>query len=88
MNDYSAANKLKLNVSKTEIISNAYDRPTIISTAQGDIHINTSSHSVRYLGVKLNISLNWSDHIKQVKSKMMVGLKQLFKLKGKALAHT
>ena len=87
MNDYSAANKLKLNVSKTEIISNAYDRPTIISTAQGDIHINTSLHSVRYLGVKLNISLNWSDHIKQVKSKMMVGLKQLFKLKGKAPAH-
>ena len=87
MYEYSSSNKLKLNVQKTEIISNEEYETPAVTTQQGTVPISNKKHSVRYLGIKLNISLDWTDQVKQVKSKMMGGLMQMYKLKGQAPPH-
>ena len=77
--DHFNAIRLKLNVEKTEILTNL---PPITIIVNGkSLKVKTKNESAKYLGIWLNANLNWSTHINAIHSKMRNGLYAMYKLK-------
>lgn len=72
--------KLKLNIQKTDIITNT--ESLNLTVHNNNISTKEKNETVRYLGVWLNANLNWSTHVDKVQSKMKNGLFALQKLKN------
>ena len=66
------ANKISLNVEKTELVIFTHQREKLDSEIK--IKLNRKrlypSQSVRYLGIKIDQNLNWKDHINDVAVKL------------------
>ncbi|MEO0685594.1 MAG: reverse transcriptase family protein, partial [Cyanobacteria bacterium J06649_11] len=79
---YASNNKLKLNMAKTELVCTK-DLGSITVTNQ-KIEIHNQASSVKYLCVYLNLKGTWDDHMKEIKRKMMAGIRALYKIRGAA----
>ena len=78
------ANKIGLNVAKTEIIlcktsNKNYDADLKIKLCRKRIH---ASQYVKYLGVFIDENLNWKKHINEISTKLIKGNVMLSKLRG------
>ena len=77
------ANKIALNVAKTEIIlfktrNKNYDTDLKIKLFRKRIH---ASQYVKYLSVFIDENLNWKKHINQISTKLIKGNAMLSKLR-------
>ena len=77
------ANKIALNVAKTEIIlfktrNKNYDADLKIKLCRKRIH---ASQYVKYLGVFIDENLNWKKHINEISTKLIKGNAMLSKLR-------
>ena len=75
------ANKIALNVAKTEIIlfktrNKSYDADLKIKLCRKRIH---ASHYVKYLRVFIDANLNWKKHINEISTKLIKGNAMLSK---------
>ena len=75
------ANKIALNVAKTEIIlfktsNKNYDADLKIKPSRKRIH---ASPYVKYLGIFIDENLNWKKHIKKISTKLIKGNAMLSK---------
>ena len=75
------ANKLKLNMSKTEVLSNCINGNIIYGN--DTIQINDENYTTKYLGIKFNIKLDWTQHIQSVVQRMKFGLIQMYRIRTK-----
>ena len=64
------SNKLKINISKTEILSNK----TLEFRLNGNAFTCTPRTTAKYLGVHMNGALDWSEHVQALKTKVRKGL--------------
>ena len=77
------ANKIALNVAKTEIIlfktrNKNYDTDLKVKLCRKRIH---ASQYVKYLSVFIDENLNWKNHINQISTKLIKGNAMLSKLR-------
>ena len=79
LQDHFTANKLKLNMGKTEIITSFAEGE--IKVGNEKLKVHGKKHTVKYLGVNINIALDWDPHAEQVIQKCKFGLVQLHRLK-------
>ena len=75
------ASKLKLNMSKTEILTNCITGE--IKLGDNNIKINNKTYTTKYLGVLINSQLNWNVHLQSVMQKMKFGLIQMYRIQTK-----
>ena len=80
---HCSANKLKLNAQKTEILTS--EKLNNITCANDNIPV-TGKKTVKYLGVNINISWNWSEHVERVNNKAKKGMYALIRLR-KLVSH-
>ena len=78
LNHFNAI-KLKLNVEKTEILSNI--DPLSIEIGSTKLRTLSKKTSRKYLGFNLNADLSWQDHVDMVTKRMRFGLMNLNKIK-------
>ena len=72
--------RLKLNVAKTEVLTNNNNKFKI-DVNNNSLITKTRCESARYLGIMINADLNWNEHCEQVLNKMRKGLFALNKLR-------
>ena len=76
------ANKIALNVAKTEIIlkthNKNYDRDLKIKLCRKRIYV---SQYIKYLSVFIDENLNWKKHVNQISTKLIKGNAMLSKLR-------
>ena len=77
--EHFTANKLKLNIGKTEILTNFATGEIKLGTDTIPVHGKT--HTVKYLGVNINTALDWQTHIDSIRNKCRFGLVQMYRLK-------
>ena len=78
--EWLMANKIKINVTKCKFIIFSYGRKiTLPSVLFGDGHIS-ETNSIKFLGLIIDKSLNLSDHLKMLKSKLSRSIGILYKL--------
>lgn len=82
METYSTANRLKLNMTKTEVTTNK--DIANITIGNNKITVHPPSHSLRYLGVYLNINLTWEKQIKEITRKAMSAISLMYKIRSAA----
>ena len=75
------ANKLKLNMTKTEILTNCLKGN--IDLKGYSIPINDGTYTTKYLGIQINSKLNWNVHLQSVMQKMKYGLIQMYRIQTK-----
>ena len=74
-------NKIKLNAHKSTYIIHSYRKRVSIPTISiGPIELKESD-STKFLGVKIDSSLNFQDHVSYIKTKLSKSMGILFKLK-------
>lgn len=79
--DHFTANRLKMNLTKTVILTSHTLPSSNIEINNTRIKIQPSNHSSTYLGVELNAKLSWSDQITKTEKKMKSGLYALVKVR-------
>ena len=81
---HCSSSRLKLNASKTEIMTNL---PSMELEINGTIiRTKEKKESATYLGVEINADLDWKDHVEKVRRKARNGLfalRKLGKIQGK-----
>ena len=75
---HCSSNRLKLNASKTVIMTNLPSMELIIDGTT--IKTKEKKESATYLGVEINADLDWHDHVEKVRRKARNGLFALRKL--------
>ena len=83
LTDWLNANKISLNVQKTELIIFKHQRKTIASKVK--IKLSRKRlypiDSVKYLGIRINENLNWIHHVSDIAIKLNRANALLFKIR-------
>ena len=84
LTDWLNANKISLNVKKTELVIFEHKKkklvyPIRIKLSRKIIYL---SNSVRYLDVKIDENLNWKDHIHDIATRLNRANALLFKIRN------
>ncbi|MFK7748837.1 MAG: reverse transcriptase domain-containing protein [Kordia sp.] len=85
--DHFNALRLKMNVDKTEIITNARINKEHITLGANSIKIGHEK-TTTYLGIKINPKCSWKDQIVKIKNKVMAGIAALARVKRTAVIKT
>ena len=90
LTDWLNANKISLNVKKTELVIFMHKKKKLECTVRIKLSRKRlyPSNSVKYLGVKIVENLNWKDHIHDIATKLNRTNTLLFKTRNYADFNT
>ena len=82
--DWLNANKISLNVQKTELVIFKHQRKKIDSKVKIKLSRKRlySTDSVKYLGIRIDENLNWKHHVSDVAIKLNRANALLFKIRN------